>query len=200
MKLKAATALALLMLSGQSYAARMDLDPRKGLASKLTWAVDFGTHLYDVASMEDFKPSLELGLSARLPLVTKQSFRLELETGFSQTLVYGSSQLRVPQVHQTYELTGTQIDFRRLFVGIGTEIGGRWFIKPQVGFEHITSKLRLYDVNARAGVVARETDSNGYAAVGLGYRFKDGTKGILSFATLADTDEQDYRITYSASF
>ncbi|MGB0865407.1 MAG: hypothetical protein ACPGSC_02800 [Granulosicoccaceae bacterium] len=194
MKLKAVIALALTAFSAQAFSAD------QSLSSKLQWAVDVSTHIYDVENMESFKPSLEFGVAARLPLTTFELGTVELEGGLSQTLIYASGQLTNVQNFEGYELSTSQIDFRRVFLSIGLETKGQWFLRPQVGVEHITSKLRLYDENAGVGFTTREGDSNAFAALGVGYRFPDGKKGILSFATLADTDDQDYRVTYSASF
>ena len=193
MKLKAVIALALAAVTAPVFSADQTI------ASKLTWAFDVGTHIYDVDGMESFKPSLELGVSARLPLTTYSSGGLWLEGGISQTGIYGSSTLDTPQIYLTNELKTSQIDMRRLFVSLGLETPGKWFFKPQIGLEHITSKLRLYDENTGRGFTTREGDSNAFVSFGVGYRYPDGKKGILSLATLADNDAQDYRITFSGS-
>lgn len=193
MKLKAIIALALAAVTAPVFSADQTI------ASRLTWAFDVGTHIYDIDGMASFKPSLELGITARLPLTIYSSGVLMLEVGGAQTAIYGSSELDTAQDFDGNELKTAQIDFRRLFVSLGFETTGKWFFKPQVGLEHITSKLRLYDENTATGFTTREGDSNAFVSFGVGYRFPEGKKGILSLATLADNDNQDFRLTYSAS-
>lgn len=193
MKLKAVIALALATVTAPVFSADQTI------ASRLTWAFDVGTHIYDIDGMASFKPSLELGIAARLPLTTYSSGELMLEVGGSQTAIYGSSELDTAQIYQGNELKTAQIDIRRVFVSLGFETTGKWFFKPQVGLEHTTTKLRLYDENTARGFTTREGDSNAFAAFGVGYRFPEGKKGILSLATLADNDDQDFRLTFSAS-
>ena len=102
---------------------------------------------------------------------------------------------------QGNSLEASQVDYRRVYVALSFETSGKWFVKPEVGAEHIVTKLRLYDPNTRNGYTNRETDSNVFASMGVGYHFQSGKKGVLSFATLGDDDGfQDYRITYTAYF
>lgn len=194
MEVKAAIALALAAVTAPTFAAD------DNLISKLKWSFDVGTHVYSMDTMDSFKPSLELGMHATLPLSTLQAGTLAVEGGFSQTAIHGSSDLKTPMAVQGYSLETSQVSFRRAFVALSFETQGRWFVKPQIGFEHITSKLRLYDPNNNVGFIDRDGDSNIYAEIGIGHRYTGGKKALLSFATLSDMDDNDhYRITYSAS-
>jgi len=194
MKLKAVIALALAATAAPTFAAG------ESFSSKLKWGFDVGTHVYDMAGTESFNPSLELGLHAMLPLANLQGGDITLEAGLSQTVIYGTSKLKTRMDYLGYSLETVQADYRRVFMALGFETQGRWYLKPQIGFEHITAKIRLYDPDASTGFTERDGDSNGFAAIGIGHRFADGKKGVLTFASLGDADDQDYRITYSASF
>ncbi len=196
MKLNAVIALAL-----ASVAATPTLASGDSFNSKLRWAADVGTHIYNVPNMESFKPSLELGLSAALPIKQFEVGTLAVEGGLAQTAIYGSSELTIPGSLQGYSLETSQVDFRRIFVALSFETNGKWFFKPQIGVENLVTKLRLFDPAAGVGFSNRETDNTFFGSLGVGYRFPGGQKGILSLATLGDeSDNKDYRITYTATF
>ncbi len=194
MKLKAGIALALVTLITAPATAS-----DSGLFSKVIWAADVGTHLYDAPNMESFNPSLEIGIKASAPVAHVEAGTVTLEAGISQSAVYGTSELTTQQIISGYSLSTAQMDLRRLFVQLGFETRGKFFLKPQIGFEHISSKLRLYDPGTGTGFNISDSDSNAFASLGMGYRFSNNQKGVLSLATLGDDeDNRDYRITYSA--
>ncbi len=194
MKLKAGIALALMTLTAAQAIAQ---DGK--LTSKLQWGAKVGTHVYDLANMDSFKPSLELGVAAALPLLQTQAGTVTVEAGMTQSAVYASAKLVNAQIQDGYSLKTSQVSKRRLFVQLGFETTGKFFFKPQIGLEYASTNLRLYDSDTRTGFNVRDNDSNAFASMGFGYRFDNDKKGILSFATLGDdSDNQDFRITYSA--
>lgn len=196
MKIKAGLALALMTLTAAQAVAQ---DGK--LTSRIQWAAEVGTHVYDAPNMDSFKPSLEIGVAAALPLLHTPAGTVSIEAGLGQSAIYASGKLISPQIQDGYSLRTSQVAVRRLFVQLGFETTGKFFIKPQIGFEHNATNFRLFDPDTRTGFNMRNNDSNAFASLGFGYRFEDNKKGVLSFATLGDdSDNQDYRITYSAYF
>lgn len=196
MKLRIAAALALVTAAMPAFSADGP--------SRLDWAVDVGTHVYDAESVKGYRPSLELGVHAELTLMSGALGTFMLGGGLSDTGLHGASEFKqpilVPSGGENYTVTSSQIGFRRLFLAVGFETHSRWFLKPEIGFEYLVAKERIYDPVEHIGFNVRKSDSNAYVSLGAGYRYADGRKAVLSLSTLADIDDQNhFRMTLSAS-
>jgi|GEM_PF-4891918 len=169
------------------------------ILNRLVWSGETSTHLYNAEHLGEFTPSLELGLRTELPLLTADEGQLLIGAGLSFTGVMSSSKLNTPITMSETTFPDAQIDHNRFFLSAAFETPGTWFVKPEVGVERVAIKLRLTDTEAGQGYAKTESSVQAFGAIGIGKRFADNKEAVLSFATLSNDGDQDFRITLSGS-